>query len=591
MQSWLTEHSHFLIFAGACTAAFGAQCWGLRKVKGARLPWLIWILAAVLLAVTWQIAESAGTRERRNIQSITEGFARLYADAMEKRGHATVPNDVAPDDPRYLSLIETEKGWLAMNPAVNDIYTMRKTPDGKNRFIVDSETDYNRNGLYDEQREQRTPVGEVYDATTPGLEMAFRGQPNFDFVPVTDRWGTWVSAYVPLRDSDGRVEGVLGVDFDAQKLAAAIATAKLGVIGLMALVQLALLGSSSLTPVLHARIAERKEAEESLRRAHEDLEVRVIERTAELTIANSELQSEIAKRRKAQQALGEMNAQIGIVSHTAGMAEVANSVLHNVGNVLNSVNVSISLLAERLHASPLADLPNVAGLFRSHADDLPAFLTGDPVGRQVPDFISLLAGHWTTEHRELGREVERLQGSVRHIREIVGRQQDLGRTSGIFEEVHVTQLIDDALVIRGDALEKCRVTVNRDFADTPPVLCDRVKLMQILVNLIANAGESLSETLETDRLLTVRTVSGDGGSVQIHVIDNGQGIAPEVRDRLFTYGFTTKKDGHGFGLHSSALAAQDIGGTLRAESDGLDCGAAFIVELPPTRAAALPRAA
>ena len=582
MQTWLANQSQFLILATACVLAFGAQLWWLRKVRGARLPWLVWALAAALLCVSWQLAERAGAREHTHVQSVTLGFARLYADEMEKRGHANLANDVAQDDPLYLSLIATEKGWLALNPAVNDIYTIRKLPGGKNGFIVDSETDYDRNGAFDDEREQRTEVGEVYDEEVPGLERALQGEANFEFEPVTDRWGTWVSAYVPLHDSAGRVEGVLGVDFDAHKFAAAIAHAKFGVIGLMALVQAALLASSTLISVLRARIAERREAEESLRKAHEELEARVVERTAELTVANAELQSEVAQRKKAQQSLGEMNAQIGIVSHKAGMAEVANSVLHNVGNVLNSVNVSASVIAERLRKTPLADLPNVAGLVTANTGDLASYLADDPTGRQVPGFLKMLGEHWTAEHHDLVGEVQRLQGNVQHIKEIVGRQQSLTRVASVLEEVDLPALIEDALAIRGDALEKFRVQVRRDFGRTPPVTCDRVKLMQILVNLIANAGDSLAETVETGRELTVRTLPHSDGTFQIHVIDNGQGIAPEVREQLFTYGFTTKKNGHGFGLHSSALAAQDMGGALSARSDGVERGATFIVELPQT---------
>ena len=584
MPAWLAQQSPILIFAAACAAAFAAQHWWLRKTQRARAPWLVWALAAVLLGLSWQLAEQAAARELAHVSGITQGFARLYGDEMEKRGHAKLPNDAAADDPLYLSLVATEKGWLALNPEVNDIYTLRKLPDGKNIFIVDSETDYDRNGLYDGEREQRTAVGEPYEVADDGLEQAFRGKANFYFQPVTDRWGTWVSAFVPLRDAAGRLDGVLGVDFDAHKFAAAIVNAKLGVLGLMALVQLALLAASTLNSVLRARIAERHAAEEALRRAHEELEARVVERTAELTVANAELQLEIAQRRQGQLALAEMNTQIGIVSHKAGMAEVANSVLHNVGNVLNSVNVSVSVVSERLRTTPIADLPNVIALLRVHAGDLGDYLTNDPTGRQVPGFLDMLAQHWATEHRELVGEIRRLQGSVQHIKEIVGRQQSLSRITGVIEEVHLPRLIEDALAIGGDALDKSRVAVRREFAATARVMCDRVKLTQILVNLFSNAGESLAATEAADRHITVRTVAHEDGGVAIHVSDNGQGIAPEVHERLFTYGFTTKKTGHGFGLHASALAARDMGGVLRAESGGLAHGATFIVELPPARA-------
>ncbi|MBV9997986.1 MAG: amino acid permease [Verrucomicrobia bacterium] len=335
---------------------------------------------------------------------------------------------------------------------------------------------------------------------------------------------------------------------------------------------------------LRLELAERMRAEESLRKAHEELELRVRERTAELTAANAKLHREISQRKQAQQALAEMNAQIATVSRKAGMAEVANSVLHNVGNILNSVNVSVSLVAERLRDTPIADLPNAVGLLRTNAGDLGAYLMEDPVGRQVPGFLEMLAQYWTTEHNELVGEVDRLQGSVQHIKDIITRQQALSGVSGVLEEVPLPKVINDALAINADALQKSGITVHREFDSVPWATCDRVKLTQILVNLIANAEESLAEMPGTDRRLTLRTQTNADGGVEICVIDNGRGIAREVQERLFTYGFTTKKDGHGFGLHASALAAQDMGGTLRAHSDGANCGASFIVTLAPPRA-------
>jgi amino acid transporter/signal transduction histidine kinase len=334
---------------------------------------------------------------------------------------------------------------------------------------------------------------------------------------------------------------------------------------------------------LRLELFERMRAEAALRKAHEELETRVSERTAELMATNTELQIEIAQREQAQQALAEMNVQIAIVSRKAGMAEVANSVLHNVGNVLNSVNVSVSLVTERLRDTPIGDLPKVVGLLIANASDLGAYLTSDPTGRQVPGFLEMLAQHWTTEHSELVDEVKRLQGSVQHIKDIVTRQQSLSGISGVLEEVHLPRLIDDALAIHDDALRKSRVDVRREFEKMPFAMCYRAKLTQILVNLIANAEESLAQSAATERHLTLHTKANGNGNVEIHVIDDGCGIAPEVRDRLFTHGFTTKKTGHGFGLHASALAAQEMGGTLRAHYDDADLGATFIVELPLSR--------
>ncbi|MDD5260328.1 MAG: ATP-binding protein [Methylacidiphilales bacterium] len=264
MQTWPIEQTPFLIFAAICAAALAVQYAWLRNVKYARLPWLVWVLAILLLCLGWNMSEQAGQRELNRIQSLTLDFAQLYADEMEKRGHWKLSSTAAANDPLYLNLIQTEINWEKLNPDVSDIYTLRKLPNGKNVFIVDSETDYNHNGVYDGEREERTPIGEVYDKADEGLERAFRGEANFALVPITDRWGTWVSAYVPLHDPWGRVEGALGVDFDAHEFMSAILNAKLRVISLVALLQLVLLGASTLNSVLRAQIVERKRNEAQL---------------------------------------------------------------------------------------------------------------------------------------------------------------------------------------------------------------------------------------------------------------------------------------------------------------------------------------
>ncbi|HEX5747505.1 MAG TPA: ATP-binding protein [Archangium sp.] len=83
-----------------------------------------------------------------------------------------------------------------------------------------------------------------------------------------------------------------------------------------------------------------------------------------------------------------------------------------------------------------------------------------------------------------------------------------------------------------------------------------------------------------ERLLTVKLERTTSGLVRIQVHDNGMGIAPEMLTRIFQYGFTTREEGHGFGLHSSALAAQELGGSLTVHSEGPGHGATFTLELP-----------
>ncbi len=130
-----------------------------------------------------------------------------------------------------------------------------------------------------------------------------------------------------------------------------------------------------------------------------------------------------------------------------------------------------------------------------------------------------------------------------------------------------------------DVLGQHGVEIIREFADVPPFNTDKHRVLQILVNLLRNAKHACQDSERTDKRLTVR-ITNEGDRIRVSVNDNGIGIPPENLTRIFNHGFTTKKDGHGFGLHSGALAATELGGSLTAHSDGAGCGATFTLELP-----------
>jgi signal transduction histidine kinase len=319
-------------------------------------------------------------------------------------------------------------------------------------------------------------------------------------------------------------------------------------------------------------LTERNQAQASLRAAHEMLETRVQERTAELT-------KEVAERRAAQEALAAVNAHIASVSHRAGMAEVANSVLHNVGNVLNSVNVSVLVLSERLRRTPMEDFPQAAALLQTNSHRLHAYLNDDQQGRQLPSYFDLLSRQWLAEHELMVTETEQLKHSVQHIKDIVSRQQSLSGYSGIEETMLVSDVIHDALSIHTGALQRAGIHVTR--TDDPGMTWhgDRSKLGQILLNLVVNAEESLLMSDANPRELSIDSRLTPQGEFSIRVVDNGIGMTPQAHAQVFSYGFTTKRHGHGFGLHASALAAQELGGALEAFSAGHNQGAIFILTL------------
>jgi PAS domain S-box-containing protein len=288
---------------------------------------------------------------------------------------------------------------------------------------------------------------------------------------------------------------------------------------------------------------------------------------------------DITERKRNETELEKVHKELVEASRLAGMAEVATGVLHNVGNVLNSVNVSANFVTDKLRKSKLADLPKIAALLRENAADLGRFITSDPKGKQLPGYIGQLADHLTNEQETLVKKMDLLRQHLDHIKEIVAMQQSYAKVSGVTESIQITDLVEDALRLNAGALSRHQVEVRREYDTMLAILVDKHKVLQILVNLIRNAKYACDESGRVDKQLTLRTAN-DEGRVRIAVIDNGVGIPPENLIRIFNHGFTTRKDGHGFGLHSGALAAKEMGGSLHVRSDGPGRGATFTLELP-----------
>jgi len=267
-------------------------------------------------------------------------------------------------------------------------------------------------------------------------------------------------------------------------------------------------------------------------------------------------------------------------SRLAGMAEVATDVLHNVGNVLNSVNVSCSLTIDRVKGTKIANLSKAAALLMENQNRLGEFFSKDQRAQQIPTYLSALAEHFTHEQSALLQELEQLLKHVEHIKQIVAMQQSYAKVAGVIETVNPTQLVDDAIQINGAALTRHEVQLRCEFEQVPLIQTEKHRVLQILVNLIRNAKYALDESKRTDKLLTIKLGRNGGDHVKIQVIDNGVGIPAENLTRIFGHGFTTRRNGHGFGLHSSALAIKELGGSLTAHSDGHGKGATFILLLP-----------
>ncbi|KFE61996.1 trifunctional serine/threonine-protein kinase/ATP-binding protein/sensor histidine kinase [Hyalangium minutum] len=304
--------------------------------------------------------------------------------------------------------------------------------------------------------------------------------------------------------------------------------------------------------------ADVQRAEAALRRANDDLEKRVEERTRELKQAQTQLVE---------------------TARAAGMAEVATSVLHNVGNVLTSAIVNVHMMNETLGATRMGRLKQVTALLHEQRQSLADFFTRDSRGTQLPEYLEALTEELQREQMSLQEGLSAMGMHMEHIRAIVQLQQTFARSTLITEECDLAQLVEDALSIQLAALQRHGITISRELDSLARVQVDKHKVLQILINLISNAKNAMAPRPNGERRLRVK-LEAVNNHARIQVVDNGMGFTPEVHARLFSQGFTTRKGGHGLGLHSSALAARMMGGRLSLESAGPGQGATATLELP-----------
>jgi C4-dicarboxylate-specific signal transduction histidine kinase len=306
------------------------------------------------------------------------------------------------------------------------------------------------------------------------------------------------------------------------------------------------------------------------------LETEVVNRTAELATANgfllheveehkrvkiqlkqrtNSLENEIAERKRMQLEVERVHTELVETSRQAGMAEVATGVLHNVGNVLNSVNVPAIVVADTLRKSKVPNLAKVTALLDEHNGDPGAFLTSDPRGIQGPPYLKRLAAQLAREQQIATSELVILRKNIEHIKDVMAMQQSYAKFSGVVETVEPTELIEDVLRINASALTRHEVQLVRRYEKVPPLATDRHKILQILINLIRNAKYACDDSRRTDKQMTLELSRVDG-KARISVRDND------------------------VGLHSGALAARELGGSPLVHSDGRGKGAPFTLELP-----------
>ncbi len=470
-------------------------------------------------------------------------------------------------------LLDTEVGPML----VSSRPILTSEPDGEllGRVILGRMLDDDRMAALSERTRVPFRTWSLDGSNLPEAEHEVVDDVTASAAPIARvRSASKLQLYSTLDDVRAQPTILLRLDLDrniSERGASAIRYALLSTVAagiLMLLVLQRLIRHIVLQPL--AQLTEH--AEEIGRQDDADRRLR-LERKDEIGTLANEFDRMLAK-------LAESRAAVVSAARQAGMSEIATGILHNVGNVLNSVCVSADVMEEKLENSRLSHLEKLCALLVSQRGDLARFVAEDPKGAQVVPFLEALTRQLRDEHSGMRDELRHLEEAVEHIRELITSQQAFAGRSTLLEPTCVAEQIEAALrlvaKVHGD---RDGIHVDRRIEELPRLILDRHKLVEILVNLIQNARQAVHEAAPEQPRILVRALQREGW-MRIEVEDNGCGIPPENLSRIFGHGFTTKKTGHGFGLHASANAAGELGGRLFAESEGAGKGSRFVLELP-----------
>lgn len=630
IRELLQAQGDYFAFSAVALFVIGLSSWGIRRFRAAaRFSWQLWGLSVIVLLSGWIATQRAGEYARDESSALISAMAPTYASELERGGHRLITEKTATNDPVYLELIAAEIRWEKLNPFAHDIYTFRKRADGTNILVVDSETDYDKNGDFNGTNESRTPIGQVYLQPIKGLELAYKGVANFDSEIYSDAWGTWVSAFVPMRDENGRVEAVLGVDFNAKTWVAAIAKARRGAIWVTAFVLAIVFGGGLIITLLRADLARRVEAEQRVRASEQRLlltirqmplgfiewdvtarvrawnpaaerifgfsESEVIDRSAfPLIVAKGaakqvdELWANLLRNTGGHHSINENNTKSGqsIICEWFNTPLVgADGKVIAVFSLFQDITARLSLEKQLQHSERLSA---VGQLSAGVAHDFNNILT------IIIGHAGLLKGR-NDLPAEIQTDIGRMEEAALRAASLTRQLLTFSRQQAMFPRpLALDKVVRDIASMLSRLMS---ATVNFKVvtaAYVPIIEADPAMIEQVVTNLVLNARDALTNGGDITVIVDLAEIHPEdavespnarpGPAVRLIVKDTGAGISPENLSRIFEPFYTTKPVGQGTGLGLSVVQGiiQQHGGWIAVDST-LGKGTTFRVHFPPSK--------
>lgn len=296
---------------------------------------------------------------------------------------------------------------------------------------------------------------------------------------------------------------------------------------------------------------------------------------------------DITTRKNTEETLANVQNQLITAAHKSGMADMATGVLHNIGNILNSVNLSGEEIYRITGGSKITGLLKATDMLVKNQDNIGEFLSQDARGKKLPEYFIKMGKVLNDEINEIRNESKELISKTTMMKEVISTQQSYAKSGFHNEQLNLPELVEDALKIQTASLKKWGVKLDTHFATTPICTGQKSKMLQVITNLIKNAKEAMNDNDQFNRpkKIIIETGIASDSAVYLKIRDNGCGINQEQLTKIFNHGFTTKESGHGFGLHTCANAMTEMKGSLKVDSEGVQKGACFTVILPISKAA------
>ncbi len=310
-----------------------------------------------------------------------------------------------------------------------------------------------------------------------------------------------------------------------------------------------------------------------------EISSRFIRDDKDVPVAIIGVSRDISERKETEAKLHVARAELIENAHRAGMADVAAGTLHNVGNLLNSIKTSAHSAENVIINSSLSDLKKANEMLKDKLGNIEDFIKNDPNGIKLLHYYLYLESELDLEQKDIHNDIHRINEKIDTITDVIASQQNYAGFGSLVELYSLEKLVNDVLTIETELIDGSKITVYKDFKELPKILIQKSKLLHILLNLIKNSSEAMVGIPEENRKLHISTEKR-GGNVYLKVTDNGIGIVENDLTKIFSHGFTTKTDGHGFGLHTSAIYMSDMKGKIWVESEGRNKGATFVLQFP-----------